>query len=61
MFCDEGGHLSYGEKVRRKVVSPLRCLTVRDMTYADLDRLQEALDWTVPVKRVSYTGGRHVD
>ena len=26
-----GGELSLGEKVRRKVVSPLRCLTVNDM------------------------------
>lgn len=28
-----GGELSVGEKVRRKVVSPLRCLTVKDMMY----------------------------
>ena len=28
----DGGRLPVGEKVRRKVVSPLRCLTVRDMT-----------------------------
>ena len=27
------GRWSEGEKVKRKVVSPLRCLTVRDMTY----------------------------
>ena len=27
------GRCSMGEKVKRKVVSPLRCLTLRDMTY----------------------------
>ena len=33
-YCAVGGgygELSLGEKVRRKVVSPLRCLTVKDM------------------------------
>jgi len=43
MLGGEGGRLSFGEKVRRKVVSPLRCLTVRDMTYTGFDRLQVAL------------------
>lgn len=33
-YCGPGGvcgEVSLGEKVRRKVVSPLRCLTVKDM------------------------------
>ena len=33
-YCGPGGvcrDFSFGEKVRRKVVSPLRCLTVKDM------------------------------
>ena len=32
-----GGHLSRGEKVRRKVVSPLRCLTVKDMLLGEVE------------------------
>ena len=29
--------MSFGVKVRRKVVSPFMCLTVRDMTYVGID------------------------
>lgn len=35
-YCGPGGvygEVSLGEKVRRKVVSPLRCLTVKDMMW----------------------------
>lgn len=43
--------LSFAEKVRRKVVSPLRCFTVKDMTYVETTRLQSVFEGPLPQRQ----------